>query len=155
VSGRRRNTYRVGATFAAPLDFVYRWCTNFTARDARLTGDRYRRWVLERTARRVVFEDLATTVEGWKWLRNVVTLRPPDRWHLDVVGNSLDGSWEYRLRRHGEDRTHLTMKGALWPGVLGWDVPPRSQVESSLREVWRKYGRALERDYRAGRSYRG
>src|SRR6266480_7786524 len=48
-------------------------------------GERYERRIIERSARRVVFEDLADTKEGWLWNRDVVTLRPPNRWHMDGI----------------------------------------------------------------------
>ena len=80
-AGRAWSKYQIRVEFRAPLDFAFAWCTDFSPEDSRLEGERYQRKVIERTLRRVVFEDLEETGTGWVWSRDVVDLRPPDRWH--------------------------------------------------------------------------
>lgn len=144
-----KTLFQVRVTFPAPLEFAYRWLTDFSPRDASITGDEYRRRILERSPSRVVFEDLATTPSGWSWLRNVVDLHPPDRWHLEAVGNSLDARADYRLIPRSPSRTELVMKWRLRPGILGGTVPPKAAIEASLRQVWGTYAKALYEDYRS------
>src|SRR5437867_6508175 len=57
--------YRITATFRVPLDFAFAWCTDYTPGDAKLEGDSYRRKIIERSSRRVIFEDLEETKAGW------------------------------------------------------------------------------------------
>jgi hypothetical protein len=147
--------YRVRASFPAPLDFVYGWCTDFSPHDSAITGEKYRRRVLERTPSRVVFEDLATTPAGWSWLRNVVDLRPPDRWHLHAVGNSLDAKADYQLISRSANESELRMTWRLRPGILGGTIPPKPSIEASLRQVWRTYSMALGKDFRSYRRREG
>ena len=143
-----KTLFRVEVTFPAPLDFVYRWLTDFSPRDAEITGETFRRKLLERSESRVVFEDLAVTPSGWSWLRNVVDLQPPDRWHLEAVGNSLDARADYRLIPRSASQTVLVMTWRLRPGLLGGSVPPKAEIEASLRHVWESYVQALENDLR-------
>ena len=142
-----RAPFRVETTFDAPLDFVFRWCTDFGPEDASLTGERFLRKVFRRRRNEVIFEDLNETPSGWMWLRNVVTLYPPDRWHLEAVGNSLDAKADYRLSGLPDGRTRFVMTWTLRPGLLGMSVPPRTTIEPALHHVWDTYRRALERDY--------
>src|SRR5688572_1520356 len=53
--------YRIRVAFRVPLDFAFAWCTDYTPDDAKLEGESYRRKIIERTARRVVLEDLEET----------------------------------------------------------------------------------------------
>jgi hypothetical protein len=140
--------YRIEATFHAPLEFVFRWLTDFSPRDPTLTGEHFKRRILERSAHRVVFEDLSSTPAGWNWLRNGVALLPPNRWKLDALGNYVDSRADYMLVPVSGVRTQLVMTLRLRPGILKGPVPQRSEIETSLRSVWRTYGRALELDYR-------
>ena len=135
------------ATFPAPLEFVYRWLTDFSSRDASITGERYRRRILERSPSRIIFEDLAASSSGWSWLRNVVDLQPPDRWHLEAVGNTLDARADYRLIPRSPSTTELVMTWRLRPGILGGTIPPKAAIEASLRQVWAAYAEALREDF--------
>src|SRR5437870_11934124 len=80
--------YRVRVSFRAPIDFVFAWCTDYTPGDAALEKEAYERKIIERTSRSVVFEDLEEYKAGWDWSTAVVSLRPPNRWHMDGMGNN-------------------------------------------------------------------
>ena len=149
-----KTLFRVQAIFLAPRDYVYTWLTDFTSRDALITGEKYRRRIVERSTSRVVFEDLATTPAGWSWLRNVVSLQPPDRWHLEAVGNVIDARADYLLISRGAERTELVMAWRMRPGILGGKVPPKPAIEASLRRVWQVYAAALKDDYRSTRRHK-
>jgi len=150
-----RNLFRVATTFDAPLGFVYRWCTDFGPEDASLTGEEFLRKVVRRSRTEIIFEDLNETPAGWMWLRNVVTLHPPDRWHLEATGNSLDAKADYRLTALFKGRTRFEMTWHLRPGLLGMAVPPKTTIEPALNHVWDTYRHALERDYSRARAASG
>ncbi len=139
--------FEVRAGFAAPLNFVYSWLTDFSPDDPAITGDAYQRKIIERSARRVIFEDLSETPEGWGWLRNTVDLFPPSRWRMLAVGTSLDAKATYRLVSRGPKSTELIMRWRLRPGVLRGKVPPKPAIEEAMRGVWATYGKSLESDY--------
>jgi len=141
-------SYEVRMTFRAPLDFVYRWCTDYTPKDARYEQDEYERRIFRRSSREVVYEDLSETKQGWFWSRHVVRLLPPNRWHSDTVGSHREYSLDYRLQKLPGDRTQLTLRARRRPYGIGAKNRPKSQWESSVAKSWRNFGRALERDYR-------
>ncbi len=128
--------YRIRVTFDAPIDYVFAWCTDYTPEDGNLEGETYTRKIIERTKRQVIFEDLEETKTGWDWGRDVVTLRPPTRWHMKGVGNHRDVEADYwRRRPKVPDAAKLT----------------KAQREASSLRAWKLFGAALERDYKAGR----
>ena len=89
--------YRIKVAFRVPMDYVFAWCTDYTPDDGRLEGEKYARRIIERSARRVVFEDLEDTKEGWLWNRDVVTLRPPNQWHMEGIASRADVTADYVL----------------------------------------------------------
>jgi hypothetical protein len=144
---------RIRATFRVPLDFAFAWCTDYTPQDGALEGESYERKILERTPRRVVFEDLEETDSGWIWSRDVVTLRPPDRWHMEGVGNRRDVIADYRLLRLPDGRTQLELRWWRWPKPPGKKIS-RTQREADAIRAWKRFGAAMERDYRRSRQAR-
>lgn len=152
---RSSATYEVRAIIDAPLPYVFRWCTDYTAGDPKLERDQFERRILKRTAHRVVYEDLYPQSTGWFWSRQTVTLHPPDRWHLEARGNYRSWSLDYTLKALSDSSTQLTLHGKRTPTEFAKRNPPRATVLLDLRTIWKNYGRALERDYRAGRPARG
>ncbi|MGC2034502.1 MAG: hypothetical protein WA761_03530 [Thermoplasmata archaeon] len=146
--------YEVRAKFHAPLDFVYRWCTDYTPDDGLFEEESYQRRILRRTPREVIYEDLEDTKGGWFWSRHVVRLLPPDRWHSDSVGSHRAYSLDYTLTKIPGDWTQLILTARRRPYGVGGKNPPRAQWEGSVARSWKAFGRALERDYRRTRSKR-
>lgn len=144
----RSKTYRYRITFNAPRPFVFRWCTDYQPTDPKLEGERYSRRVLERTARRVVYEDLEETPKGWAWARHVVTLRAPRHWHSDSVGNYRNYRLEYDLEELADGRTELKFLGKRTTSLLGTSHPTPAAFARSMDHAWRKFRSQLERDYR-------
>jgi len=142
-------TYEFRSTFQAPLPYVFRWCTDYSPEDPRLEKENYTRRVLSRSARRVIFEDLYDEPVGWVWSHDVVTLSPPDHWHADIVGTHREWTIDYRLHVLPDGRTGLSFRGRRRPTPLGGRNPPKPQLVRELKALWRNFGRALERDYRA------
>ncbi len=145
----RTTTYRFRTTFSAPLPFVFRWCTDYDPADPRLEGESYRRKILERTRRRVVYEDLEETSSGWVWARHVVTLRPPAHWHSDSVGNRRLFRLEYDLRTLEDGRTELLFVGTRTPVLTGAKNPSARDFDRSMKHGWDRFRKQLEREYRA------
>ncbi len=143
--------YHIRLTFDVPLDFAFAWCTDYSADDPKLEGDSYRRKVVERTPRRVVFEDLEETKGGWIWSREVVQLRPPNRWHMDGIGNQRDVMADYLLTRLPDGRTQLDIRWRRRPLVPAAAKRTKAQREAGALRAWKHFRTAMERDYRRGR----
>lgn len=145
---RSSSTYQVEARFRAPLEFVYRWCTDYTTGDAKYEAESYQRRIIRRSRREVVYEDLADSRQGWTWSRHVVRLQPPNRWHSDSVGSHRSITLDYRLSRLPGGYTRLTLTAQRSPCGVGAKNPSKSQWERSVGLAWKRFGRALERDFR-------
>lgn len=139
---------RVRTTFRVPLEFAFRWCTDYTPEDASLEGESYRRKIVERSAKRVVFEDLEETPQGWVWARDVVSLRPPNRWHMESVGSHRDVTADYKLTRLPDGGTQFELVWWRRPHGPGRKVP-RAEREKETTRAWRRFAKAMEKDYRA------
>lgn len=145
--------YQIQRVFRAPLDFAFKWCTDFTEKDRELQGEKGSRQIIRRSARKVVYEDLTPTPDGWMWSRQFVTLRPPNGWHLVALGNYRRWDLDYSLRALSDGKTEFTLRGRRRATLLGKKNPPKSVLEREFDVMWRNLGRALERDYRSSRSH--
>ena len=143
--------YRVRVSFRAPLDFAFAWCTDYTPDDARLEGETYQRKIVERTPRRVIFEDLEETKAGWVWSRDVVVLRPPNRWHMKGVGNKRDVEADYVLTALPDGRTGLDLRWSRRSTEAGGAKLTKAEREASGLTAWKRFGAAMERDYKHSR----
>lgn len=146
--------YRIRVTFRVPLDFAFAWCTDYTPEDASLEGESYQRKVIERTPRRVVFEDLEETETGWWWSRDVVILHPPIRWHMDGIGNRRHVTADYVLSSLPNSRTQLELRWRRRPTVPGEKTLTKAEREASTTRAWKRFAVAMERDYRRRRGTR-
>lgn len=139
--------YRVDVEFHAPLDYVYRWCTDYRADDGRRAREPFVRKVLRRTRDSVTLQDLWTGPGGWFLNQTRTTLHPPNRWHIDSFGTQRVLTIEYTLLSLPRGRTRLEMRIRRRPTELYPGQPSRRQYEGSLGRMWRNYARALERDF--------
>jgi hypothetical protein len=146
--------YHAKGVFRAPLPYVFSWCTDFDPDDDRREKDRYTRKIIERTPRRIVFEDLVDSDEGWNWARHVVTLHPPDSWHSESVGTHRALTIDYVLTRLSEDRTRLDLRWKRRPTPLATKVVSKRAAEKASNTGWRNFARELEKDYRKSRTRR-
>lgn len=147
----RATRYELRWTFRVPLDFAFRWCTDYTTEDGKLAGDGHERRVLHRSARKVVYEDLYDYPYGWFWSRYEVLLRPPDRWTARAEGNYRKWRLVYTLRRRGPQATELRFQGRREPVGLERKNPSQRAMAAELNELWGNYRRAMEADYRRER----
>ncbi len=143
--------YQIRVAFRVPLDFAFTWCTDFSPQDASLEGESYQRKIVERTPRRVVFEDLEETKGGWVWSRDTVTLRPPNRWHMDGTGNRRDVTANYVLSRLPGGRTQLELRWRRQPKGPEAKKLTKAQREADTLRAWKRFAVAMERDYRSKR----
>ena len=147
--------YRMEIEFRAPLKFVYRWCTDFSEKDAGLEREKYRRKVLSRTSRQVVFEDLEEDDSGFFWARDVVELRPPDRWQMESVGSHRALRAVYRLTETGPGRTRLSLRFRRRPTALERVHRTKAARERSVLQAWKYFRSELESDYRRSARRKG
>jgi hypothetical protein len=143
----------IRVAFRVPLKFAFEWCTDYTPQDAALEGETYERKVVERMPRRVVFEDLEGTDDGWVWARDVVTLRPPRRWHMESAGSHRSVTADYVLTELPDGKTQLELRWWRKPTSLGKRIP-RAQREKETTLAWKRFAVAMERDYQASRKGR-
>jgi len=143
--------YEVKVRFRAPLNFVYRWCTDYTSKDARLEGEKFQRRILRRTSREVTYEDLDEMDGGWFWTRHFVRLEPPNRWRSESVGSHRAYLLDYELTPLPGNQTLLTLTARRSPYGIGGRNPPKSQWERSVQASWMSFRRFLERDFRRSR----
>lgn len=140
-----RRTIHLSKIIRAPLGFVYRWCTDFREDDSKISGSKARRIVLQKTKRRSVYISAFREAGRSRYGVNVVTLRPPNTWHLDYVEEEADVIGDYRLTSLGPRRTRLDMTFKEKYKIRG--APTRKEEMKDTNEVWDRYVAALERDY--------
>jgi hypothetical protein len=143
--------YVVRQRFHAPLKFVFDWCTDYSAKDASLEGERYTRRVILRETRRVVYEDLEESPDGWFWSRQVVTLRRPRGWHMESLGNRRNVVADYALTQVSPGVVELELRWRRRRSLMEFEKRPKSRSEREGRRGWKNFARALERDYRASK----
>lgn len=145
------DVYEIRAQFRVPLDYAFRWCTDYRPFDGRLSKEGNLRRILRRSRRQVIYEDLTPAPEGWVWSRQTVTLHPPDRWTATARGNYRTWELEYRLRSRPDGTTEFTMRGLRRPFLLGSKNPSQRSLRAELTRMWRNFGQAMEADYRRPR----
>jgi len=141
------DTTRVSKTFNAPLRYVYDWCTDFRDDDPHITGSKSQRKILERTKKRVIYAQIYQGADGTQKVAvDIVTLSPPNSWHLDYFGEEDDETGEYRLKSLGKNKTRLDMVfKERWKNIA--NVPTLEEQIEQTSTTWDKYVQALEADY--------
>jgi hypothetical protein len=145
----KSRTFRVSKVINAPLRFVYDWCTDFRGDDNKIWGSNVKRIILQKTRLRVIY--MSTHKQGRKSVSavRIVTLRPPNAWHLDLVGQQEDEIGDYRLTRLGPGKTRLDMRFNVRYKIAH---PPTKEEDMAMtNKVWDRYVAALERDHTCGR----
>jgi hypothetical protein len=127
---------------------VYDWCTDFREDDYRITSSKARRKILEKTKDRVIYTSRYKSHGRTKKAVNIVSLRPPNAWHLDFIGDEDNETGDYRLTRLGPQKTRLDM--VFTEKYKTRNPPSKADDLSHTNEVWDKYVVALMKDYRRG-----
>lgn len=128
-------------TINAPLRKVYAWCTDFSLDSSDSEGSTSSRRVLAKTRTKCVFVDLGPNEGGSPKLTvNVVTLQPPDAWHLDLYGDPRNEIVDYKLKELGKVSTRLDMvfKNGLSPSERTW-----------FASLWERWAAEIERESRS------
>lgn len=141
----KSHSFRVSKIINAPLGFVFRWCTDFREDDPKITGSKTKRTILQKTAKRVIYVSTFRRGKHAKLGVNIVTLKPPNAWHLDFVGEEEDEIGHYKLAKLGSRRTRLDMKFTEKYKIK--NAPTKEQDTRHVNEIWNKYVPALESDY--------
>ena len=76
----------------------------------------------------------------------IVSLNPPDSWHLDWIGDENDEAGDYQLTRLGPRKTQLKAIFKVKPKTS--NTPTKTKMMKSVNSVWDKYVNALENDYK-------
>src|SRR5213593_3347462 len=111
-------TYRIRVSFRVPLAFAFKWCTDFSSDDGNLEGESYRRKIVQKTSRRVVFEDLEETKDGWMWSRDVTA--------------------DYVLTTLADGQTQLDLQWRRRPRNPAAAKLTKLQRETSALQSWRR-----------------
>ena len=146
-SKSKSQTYRFSKVIEAPLPFVYDWCTDFREDDADLTGSQTKTKVLEKTKSRVIMTD--SYMQKGKPVESVtvVSLRPPNAWHLDYAGNEAEQEvGSYKLTKLGAIKTKLDMEFTITYSP-GRTVPSKKEQIEGSHKFWDKLIVALMKDY--------
>jgi hypothetical protein len=137
-SKSKSQTYRFSKVIEAPLPFVYDWCTDFREDDADITGSQTKTKVLEKTKSRVIMTD--SYMQKGKSVESVtvVSLRPPNAWHLDYAGNEAESEFgNYKLTRLAAKKTRLDMEFTMIYGP-GRRVPSKEELIDGSSKFWDK-----------------
>lgn len=138
-------TFRVSKTINAPLKFVYDWCTDYREDDNKIVGSDTETSIVQRTKRRVLY--ITSEKDGDKRINsvNIVTLKPPNGWHLDFAGPIADEDVDYRLTQLAPKRTRLVLKVRVNYKIPA--PPTQEEGQTGTSQKWDKFVTALERDY--------
>ncbi len=74
---------------------------------------------------------------------------------MDGMGNYRDVTADYWLSRLADGRTQLELRWRRRPKVAGMKQLTKAQREADTLRAWKKFGRAMERDYQRTRSRQG
>ena len=139
--------FSISKSINAPISFTYDWCTDFREDDHRLGGQKRRIAILERTEQRFIMS--VKTRHGSKVISaaRIVSLAPPNAWHLDWIGDENDETADYRLTRLSARKTKFNATFKVKPKTS--NAPKKAQVIKSVNSAWDQYVSALENDYKA------
>jgi hypothetical protein len=149
MSKPARQKYKLSETFDAPVDYVFKWCTDFREDDNKLIGSKTQRTILEKTPERVIWRVRYKDGKGFAEGVRAVWLSPPNAWHLDTCGDGREVG-DYKLKALGKSKTRLDMKF-----VVTYDgkdeVEDRDEWEKDGQKEWKIFRKALEADFKAGK----
>ena len=156
-SGRRVYATHVGRyskVIAAPLRYVYAWCTDYRSDDGRYSRSKPRFRVWRLAPDRVVRVRSSNAHRGTVAIAaEIVRLRPPDAWHLDQIDERDFNSVDYRLERLGPKTTRISL--VLVERWMVPDFPRKSDWVRATTAFWDSLVAALESEYRQGLPARG
>jgi len=141
-------TYGISKIFDVPLAYVYNWCTDFSDDDPKIIDASYTRHVIEKTKKRAIWIQHYTQDGVAKEGVRIVTLTPPDSWHLESVNEELYRTGDYTLASLGRKRTKLEI--VIKTRYLSIPAESPTKLKESLSDDWDKYKAALEKEFAWG-----
>ncbi len=147
---------RVSKVIAAPLDYVYAWCTDYRPDDRKFSAaePRPRFRVVKLSPHRVLRIRLTPTATTDPAIAvDVVRLDPPNAWHTDQIDEQDRETVDYQLTALGREKTRLDL--LVTERWVVPDHPGRGDVMRRVRGAWDRYGALIEARYRSGRAARG
>jgi len=147
---------RLSKEIAAPLRFVYDWCTDYRSDDWRLSPRRPRPQfrVLKLSSRRLLrIRTTRTAGPDPEVAVDVIRLSPPNAWHTDQIDEEDRESVDYRLTALGPAKTRLDL--LVTERWLVPDHPDPAGTLERLKGAWSRYVPQIEARYRSGRRPKG
>jgi len=144
-----KQKYKLSETFNAPMEYVFKWCTDFREDDNKMIGSKTERIILEKSPQRVIWRVKYRDGKGYAEGVRAVWLHPPSSWTLDTCGDGREVG-EYRLKELGKSKTRLDMKFAVTYDSKD-EVEDKDEWEGDGVRQWKIYKKALEADFKAGR----
>jgi hypothetical protein len=141
--------YKLSQTFKAPLDYVFTWCTDYREDDAKFTGSKTVRKILEKNADRVIWRVRYKDGDDFQEGVRAVWLSPPKAWHLETCGDGREVG-DFELTALGKSKTRLDMKFVVTYDSKD-DVEDKDEWEEDGRKHWEIFKQALEEDFKAGK----
>jgi len=139
--------YKISKVCRVPLDYAFAWLTDFRDDDAKMIGGKPRK-ILRRTKRNFVWIQPYTRDGVDKIGVRIVTLRPPDSWHNDVINEEKESKFDYHLTPVGKS-TKLTITAKIRYKTI--KPEKMRELARNLSAEWDKYKAALEKDYSSGK----
>lgn len=135
----------VSRIIRAPLAFAYAWCTDFREDDSQISGQQRRVAILERTPSRFIMSTKSESHGRTVTAARIVTLKPPNAWHLDWIGDEHDETADYKLAQVDTGTTRLNMAFKVHHKTS--TAQTKRMFVDEVNSVWDKYVAALENDY--------
>jgi hypothetical protein len=143
---KKLSPYRVviSRVINAPLSFVYSWWTDFREDDPKITGQERTISIFEHNGSRIIMSVSHQSDDKTVSAARIVSLMPPDAWHLDWIGDEFDETGDYKLTPISSGRTKLAAIFKVKPKTT--NCPDKANLRKNINEVWVKYIEALESD---------
>jgi regulator of extracellular matrix RemA (YlzA/DUF370 family) len=148
-------TFSISKVINAPLPFTYAWCTDFREDDtkiAQIAGEKTRISILERNKNRFIMSVKYRSRGRIVSAARIVSLMPPNAWHLDWIGDEENETGDYYLMKFGNRKTRLNAVFKFENKTSNLQTKPETVKNNNA--VWDKYVAALEKDYNQGKRVR-
>lgn len=135
----------ISRTIGAPLPFVYSWWTDFREDDPAITGQSRKVSILEQSPNRFIMSVRYKNGGREMTAARIVSLEPPDAWHLDWIGDEHNETADYKLIRIGKTKTRARATFTV-TNKAGSLNPADFLKDTGV--VWDRFLAVLESDYR-------
>ncbi|MGD0587953.1 MAG: hypothetical protein ABSA63_04085 [Thermoplasmata archaeon] len=147
--------YTFRQRFRVPAPWAFRWCTDFTPDDSKLSAGHASRKVLWLSARTVALDDefLRPTGERVRKVK-LVQIYPAAKYWVSthIVGPNRSSQFRYTIRPGGANASYLLFEGR----DLMWEGRPLSSAANRERSrrlrtedsgLWKRFATTMENDH--------